>query len=76
MSEWPSANKTVGMPASAPSTMGRKSTRATHSAHSNGNGTPRDGERDEDDHASDQRRQEVAERVAGRRLGDLARARV
>ncbi len=40
VSEWLTANRTVGMPASAPPIMGRKSTRATHSAHRNGNGTP------------------------------------
>ena len=40
VSEWAAANSTVGMPASAPPIIGRKSTSATHSAHSNGNGTP------------------------------------
>ena len=35
------ANRTVGMPARAPPTIGRKSTRATHRPHSSGNGTPR-----------------------------------
>jgi len=40
VSEWPAANRTVGMPARAPPIMGRKSTKATHSAHRNGNGTP------------------------------------
>src|SRR5258708_4720550 len=40
VSEWPVANSTTGMPARAPPIMGRKSTRATHSAHRNGNGTP------------------------------------
>ncbi len=35
------ANRTVGMPASAPPIMGRKSTRVTHSGHSSGKGTPR-----------------------------------
>ena len=35
------ANSTVGMPARAPPIIGRKSTRATHRPHSNGNGTPR-----------------------------------
>ena len=34
------ANSTTGMPASAPPMIGRKSTSATHSAHSPGNGTP------------------------------------
>ena len=38
---WPNANSTVGMPARAPPTRGRKSTRPTHSPHSWGNGTPR-----------------------------------
>ena len=41
MSEWARANATVGMPARAPPTMGRKSTMATHSAHSSGKGSPR-----------------------------------
>jgi hypothetical protein len=41
VSEWASANSTVGMPARAPPIMGRKSTMATHSAHSSGNGSPR-----------------------------------
>jgi len=36
------------MPASAPPIMGRKSTSATHTAHSSG-GNSQDGERDEDD---------------------------
>ena len=40
VSPWVSANSTVGMPASAPPIIGRKSTSATHSAHSRGNGTP------------------------------------
>ncbi len=40
VSEWVAANSTVGMPASAPPIIGRKSTRATHSAHRNGYGTP------------------------------------
>ena len=40
LSEWAAANSTVGIPASAPPIIGRKSTRATHSAHRNGNGTP------------------------------------
>ena len=35
------ANRTVRMPARAPPIIGRKSTRATHSPHSSGNGTPR-----------------------------------
>ena len=35
------ANSAVGMPASAPPIIGRKSTRATHSPHSSGYGTPR-----------------------------------
>ena len=34
------ANSTTGMPARAPPIIGRKSTSATHSAHSRGNGTP------------------------------------
>ncbi len=38
--EWAAANSTVGMPARAPPIMGRKSTRATHRAQRNGNGTP------------------------------------
>jgi hypothetical protein len=41
VSEWARANSTVGMPASAPPIMGRKSTIATHSPHSSGNGSPR-----------------------------------
>ncbi len=41
MSEWAKANKTVGIPANAPPIIGRKSTRATHMAHSCGYGTPR-----------------------------------
>src|SRR5262249_57893159 len=41
VSEWAVANKTVGIPARAPPTCGRKSTRATHSAQSSGNGIRR-----------------------------------
>ncbi len=40
VSEWAAANSTVGIPASAPPIIGRKSTSATHSAHRYGNGTP------------------------------------
>jgi hypothetical protein len=38
VSEWPRAYSTVGIPASAPPTIGRKSTRATQRAHSSGKG--------------------------------------
>ena len=48
---WVSANSTMGIPASAPPIIGRKSTSATHSAHRNGNGTPEDQQRDHHDHA-------------------------
>ena len=41
VSECAVANSTVGMPASAPPIIGRKSTSATHSAHRSGKGSPR-----------------------------------
>ena len=41
VSEWARANSTVGMPASAPPIIGRKSTMVTHSPHSSGKGSPR-----------------------------------
>ena len=41
VSEWMKANATVGIPATAPPIMGRKSTSATHRAHRSAKGTPR-----------------------------------